>query len=241
MLEIRHASERGHAEHGWLSSRHTFSFANYYDPKQMGFSDLLVINDDRVMPGRGFGKHPHRDVEIFSYVLEGALEHKDTMGNGSVIVPGDIQLMSAGTGVAHSEYNPSATDRVHFLQIWIATQKNGETPRYQQRMFTPEEKRGTLRLVISPEESGASLQIRQDTRVYAGLFDGDERAELELAAERYAYVHVARGSIEVNGVTLGEGDGVRIRDERKLTFSGGKDAEILVFDLRNIEVSDFWG
>lgn len=241
MLEIRHASERGHAEHGWLSSRHTFSFANYYDPKQMGFSDLLVINDDRVMPGRGFGKHPHRDVEIFSYVLEGALEHKDTMGNGSVIVPGDIQLMSAGTGVAHSEYNPSATDRVHFLQIWIATQKNGETPRYQQRMFTPEEKRGTLRLVISPEESGASLQIRQDTRVYAGLFDGDERAELELAAERYAYVHVARGSIEVNGVTLGEGDGVCIRDERKLTFSGGKDAEILVFDLRNIEVSDFWG
>lgn len=241
MLEIRHASERGRAEHGWLSSRHTFSFANYYDPKQMGFSDLLVINDDRVMPGRGFGKHPHRDVEIFSYVLEGALEHKDTMGNGSVIVPGDIQLMSAGTGVAHSEYNPSATDRVHFLQIWIATQKNGETPRYQQRMFTPEEKRGTLRLVISPEESGESLQIRQDTRVYAGLFDGDERAELELAADRYAYVHVARGSIEVNGVTLGEGDGVRIRDERKLTFSGGKDAEILVFDLRNIEVSDFWG
>ncbi|GAB6847047.1 pirin family protein [Paraburkholderia sp. A1RI_3L] len=241
MLEIRHASERGRAEHGWLSSRHTFSFANYYDPKQMGFSDLLVINDDRVMPGRGFGKHPHRDVEIFSYVLEGALEHKDTMGNGSVIVPGDIQLMSAGTGVAHSEYNPSATDRVHFLQIWIATQKNGETPRYQQRMFTPEEKRGTLRLVISPEASGESLQIRQDTRVYAGLFDGDERAELELAAERYAYVHVARGSIEVNGVTLGEGDGVRIRDERKLTFSGGKDAEILVFDLRNIEVSDFWG
>lgn len=241
MLEIRHASERGRAEHGWLSSRHTFSFANYYDPKQMGFSDLLVINDDRVMPGRGFGKHPHRDVEIFSYVLEGALEHKDTMGNGSVIVPGDIQLMSAGTGVAHSEYNPSATDRVHFLQIWIATQKNGETPRYQQRMFTPEEKRGTLRLVISPEESGESLQIRQDTRVYAGLFDGDERAELELAVDRYAYVHVARGSIEVNGVTLGEGDGVRIRDERKLTFSGGKDAEILVFDLRNIEVSDFWG
>lgn len=241
MLEIRHASERGRAEHGWLSSRHTFSFANYYDPKQMGFSDLLVINDDRVMPGRGFGKHPHRDVEIFSYVLEGALEHKDTMGTGSVIVPGDIQLMSAGTGVAHSEYNPSATDRVHFLQIWIATQKNGEAPRYQQRMFTPEEKRGTLRLVISPEENGESLQIRQDTRVYAGLFDGDERAELDLAADRYAYVHVARGSIEVNGVTLGEGDGVRIRDERKLTFSGGKDAEILVFDLRNIEVSDFWG
>jgi quercetin 2,3-dioxygenase len=240
MLDIRSANERGRAEHGWLSSRHTFSFANYYDPKQTGFSDLLVINDDRVMPERGFGKHPHRDVEIFSYVLEGALEHKDSMGTGSVIRPGDIQLMSAGTGVAHSEFNPSNTESVHFLQIWIATAVNGATPRYQQQMFPDAEKRGTLRLVISPDGADGSLQIRQNTSVYAGLFDGDETARLDLAAERFAYVHVARGSVSVNGTVLSEGDGARVRDERSLTFAGGHDAEVLVFDLRNIEVSDFW-
>jgi redox-sensitive bicupin YhaK (pirin superfamily) len=241
MLEIRHADERGRGEHGWLSSRHTFSFASYSDPKQMGFSDLLVINDDRVQAGRGFGKHPHRDVEIFSYVLEGALEHKDSMGTGSVIVPGDIQLMSAGTGVAHSEFNSSQQELVHFLQIWINTAKHGETPRYQQRSFTEADKRGRLRLIMSPEGSEESLQIRQDIRIYAGLFDNDERARLDLAPNRYAYVHVARGSIEINGVKLAEGDGVRVRDERELEFNRGKDAEILVFDLRNIETSDFWG
>jgi quercetin 2,3-dioxygenase len=240
MLEIRRTNERGRAEHGWLSSRHTFSFANYYDPKQMGFSDLLVINDDRVMPGRGFGKHPHRDVEIFSYVLEGALEHKDSMGTGSVIRPGDIQLMSAGTGVAHSEFNPSSTEPVHFLQIWIATARNGETPRYQQQTFAESDKRGKLRLVISPEGAEGALQIRQDARVYAGLFDGDETARLDLAAGRFAYVHVARGSVSVNGTVLSEGDGVRVRNEQGLTFANGHDAEVLVFDLRNIEVSDFW-
>ncbi|MEJ8798765.1 pirin family protein [Trinickia caryophylli] len=240
MLEIRHADERGRAEHGWLSSRHTFSFASYYDAKQMGFSDLLVINDDRVMPGRGFGKHPHRDVEIFSYVLEGALEHKDSMGNGSVITPGDVQLMSAGTGVLHSEFNPSAAEPVHFLQIWLATATAGATPRYQQQRFEASEKRGRLRLILSPDGDGQSLQLRQDARIHAGLFDGDETAALALDADRYAYVHVARGSIEVNGQKLGAGDGVRIRGERNLTFANGKDAEVLVFDLRNIEVSDFW-
>lgn len=240
MFEIRRADERGHAEHGWLNSRHTFSFANYYDPKQMGFSDLLVINDDRVMPGRGFGKHPHRDVEIFSYVLEGALEHKDSMGTGSVITPGDVQLMSAGTGVVHSEFNHSNSETVHFLQIWLATEKSGATPRYQQQMFSPEEKRGKLRIIMSPDGIDQSLELRQDARVYAGLFDGDEHASLALDAERFAYVHVARGSVTVNGHALSEGDGMRVRGERSLDFAKGHDAEVLVFDLRNIEVSDFW-
>ncbi|HEY3596092.1 MAG TPA: pirin family protein [Paraburkholderia sp.] len=240
MIEIRHAGERGHAEHGWLSSRHTFSFANYFDPKQVGFSDLLVINDDRVAPGRGFGKHPHRDMEIFSYVLEGTLEHKDSMGTGSMIVPGDVQLMSAGTGVAHSEYNPSDKQPVHFLQIWITPSVKGGTPRYQQQNFTEQEKRGALRLVVSPEGANGSLQLRQDARVYAGLFDGHEEASIELDADRFAYVHVARGAVTANGVRLTEGDGARIRGERKLTFTKGDDAEVLVFDLRSIEVSELW-
>jgi redox-sensitive bicupin YhaK (pirin superfamily) len=240
MIEIRQASERGRAEHGWLSSRHTFSFANYYDPKQIGFSDLLVINDDRVAPGRGFGKHPHRDMEIFSYVLEGALEHKDSMGTGSVIVPGDVQLMSAGTGVAHSEYNHSPSDPVHFLQIWIAPSVKSATPRYQQQHFGPADKRGTLRLVLSPDGANGSLELRQDARVYAGLFDGDEKASVEIAEDRFAYVHVARGNVKVNGVEMKEGDGARIRNERELSFSEGQDAEVLVFDLRNNEVSELW-
>ena len=240
MLEIRNANERGRAEHGWLSSRHSFSFAGYYDPQQMGFSDLIVINDDRVMPGRGFGKHPHRDVEIFSYVLEGALEHKDSLGTGSIIRPGDVQLMSAGTGVLHSEFNPSQAEMVHFLQIWIATARNGEEPRYQQRTFDAAEKRGKLRLILSPDGASESLELRQDTRVYAGLFDGDETARLELNANRFAYVHVARGSVTVNGQVLSEGDGLRVRDERELSFSNGHDAEVLVFDLRKIEMSEFW-
>jgi redox-sensitive bicupin YhaK (pirin superfamily) len=238
MLEIRKANQRGRAEHGWLSSRHTFSFANYYDPKQTGFSDLLVINDDRVAPGQGFGKHPHRDMEIFSYVLEGALEHADTMGTGSVIVPGDIQLMSAGTGVAHSEYNHSRDEPVHFLQIWIEPSQKGTAPRYQQRHFAPQEKRGVLRLVLSPDGAHESLVLQQDTRVYAGLFDGDEQASLVLARDRYAYVQVARGSLAVNGVQLGEGDGARVRGEEVLTFTQGRDAEVLVFDLREIETPE---
>jgi len=240
MVEVRQASQRGRAEHGWLSSRHTFSFANYYDPKQIGFSDLLVINDDRVQPARGFGKHPHRDMEIFSYVLEGALEHKDSMGTGSVIVPGDVQLMSAGTGVTHSEFNHSAGEPVHFLQIWIAPSQMGAEPRYQQKRVEDDEKRGKLRLILSPDGAEGSLLLRQDARVYAGRFDGAESARLELGEHRYAYVHVARGSVTVNGVAMTEGDGARLRDERVLTFTDGHDAEVLVFDLRNNEVSELW-
>ncbi|WP_296659496.1 pirin family protein [Paraburkholderia sp.] len=240
MIELRKADQRGRGEHGWLSSRHTFSFANYYDPKQIGFSDLLVINDDRVAPARGFGKHPHRDMEIFSYVLEGALEHKDSMGTGSVIVPGDVQLMSAGTGVTHSEFNHSANEPVHFLQIWIAPNVKGAQPRYAQKNFTDAEKQGKLRLVLSPDGAEDSLEIRQDARVYAGRFDGAESAKLAIGADRFAYVHVARGSVSVNGVAFGEGDGARIRNERELTFSQGDDAEVLVFDLRNMESSEFW-
>jgi hypothetical protein len=230
--ELRKASERGLADHGWLKSRHTFSFASYYDPEQMGFSDLLVINDDRVAAGGGFGKHPHRDMEIFSYVLDGALEHKDSLGTGSVIRPGDVQLMSAGTGVSHSEYNASTTAPVHFLQIWIVPAKKGIAPRYQQQYFSAEEKRGQLRLVMSPDGANGSLTINQDARVYAGLFNGTERAALSLPVGRHAYVHVATGSLSVNGQRLKEGDGLRIRQADTLEFSHGEKAEVLVFDLR---------
>lgn len=232
MTEIRKASERGLADHGWLKSRHTFSFASYYDPEQMGFSDLRVINDDRVAAGGGFGKHPHRDMEIFSYVLDGSLEHKDTLGTGSVIRPGDVQLMSAGSGVAHSEYNASATAPVHFLQIWIEPAKKGITPRYQQQNFAAEEKRGQLRLVLSPNGEHGSLTINQDARVYAGLFDAGERASLTLPSNRDAYVHVATGSLSVNGQRLKAGDGVKIRQAQTIEFGHGEKAEVLVFDLR---------
>ena len=240
MIEVRKANERGRGEHGWLNSRHSFSFANYYDPKQVGFSDLLVINEDRVAPGRGFGTHPHRDMEILSYVLDGALEHKDSMNTCSIIVPGDVQLMSAGTGVAHSEFNHSRTDPVHFLQIWIGPSVKGSAPRYQQSSIPAEHKRGKLRLVVSPDGADESLSVQQDVRVYAGLFDGVEQASLELAPNRYAYVHVARGAATVNGVRLEAGDGARIRDERVLNFTDGEKAEVLVFDLRPVEVTAEW-
>lgn len=236
MIDVRQANARGVANLGWLHSRHTFSFGHYHDPAQQGFSDLLVINDDRVAPAQGFGAHPHRDMEIFSYVLEGALEHKDSMGTGSVIRPGDVQMMSAGTGVRHSEFNHSPEEGVHFLQIWIVPGRRGVAPRYQQVHFSPAEKRGQLRLIISPEGAQGSLAVHQDAQVYAGLFDGAERATLTLPENRYAYIHVARGSIEVNGQRLGEGDGARVRQERELTFSGGQDAEVLVFDLRPNEL-----
>jgi len=236
MITVRNADERGRANHGWLKSSHTFSFANYWNPDEQGFSDLLVINDDRVTAGKGFGQHPHRDMEIFSYVLEGALEHKDTLGTGSVIKPGDVQLMSAGSGVAHSEFNHSKSQPVHFLQIWIVPDVRGATPRYQQQHFSDDEKRGKLRLIISPEGKQGSLQVRQDARVYAGLFDGDEHATLTLADNRHAYVHVARGRIELNGQLLREGDGVRMRKEQVIELSNGRDAEVLVFDLRPNEL-----
>jgi len=238
MLTLRKASDRGAANHGWLKSFHTFSFANYRNPKEQGFSDLLVINDDRVAAGKGFGQHPHRDMEIFSYVLEGALEHKDTLGTGSVIRPGDVQLMSAGSGVAHSEYNHSTTRPVHFLQIWIVPDISGAKPRYQQEHFSPQKKRGRLQLIISPDGAKGSLKVRQDARVYAALIDGKECAALELATNRYAYVHVARGNVELNGVPLQEGDGVRVRDEQVLTLSNGVDAEVLIFDLRPQELPE---
>ncbi|MBI5791909.1 MAG: pirin family protein [Rhodocyclales bacterium] len=232
MLELRRAAERGVANFGWLDSRHTFSFGHYYDPKQVGFSDLLVINDDRVEPGMGFGTHPHRDMEIFSYVLEGALEHKDSMGTGSVIRPGDVQMMSAGSGITHSEFNPSRQEGVHFLQIWIVPDRQRVAPRYQQKNFSAADKRGRLRLIISPDAADGALGVYQDARVYAGLFDGAEAAEFDLPAGRYAYIHVARGSLSVNGTAMSAGDGARIRETGELRFDGGEDAEVLLFDLR---------
>ena len=238
-MDVRRAGDRGSANFGWLHSRHTFSFGSYFDPQQVGFSDLLVINDDRVSPGRGFDTHGHRDMEIFSYVLEGGLQHRDSMGTGSVIRPGDVQMMSAGSGVMHSEFNASREELVHFLQIWIVPDRKGVVPRYQQRHFTAEEKRGRLRLIISPDGADGSLSVYQDARVHAGLFDGDERQALPLAAGRYAYVHVARGSLEVNGERLDEGDGARMRDPGEIRLSGGRAAEVLLFDLRPNELPSY--
>ncbi|KAB2900425.1 MAG: pirin family protein [Burkholderiaceae bacterium] len=236
MLEIRHSQHRGRANHGWLQSRHTFSFGHYRDLNQQGFSDLLVINDDRVAPGQGFGTHGHRDMEIFSYVLEGALEHKDSMGTGSVIRPGDVQMMSAGSGVQHSEFNHSAQEGVHFLQIWIVPNERGAEPRYQQVHFDEAEKRGRLRLIIAPQGADGALAVRQDAKVYAGLFDGGESAALDVGTDRHVYVHVARGSLDVNGERLSEGDGARIRNAGTLRFDHGEQAEVLVFDLRPREL-----
>jgi redox-sensitive bicupin YhaK (pirin superfamily) len=231
MLDLRKSEERGHADHGWLKSRHTFSFGDYYDPKHVEFGVLRVINEDRVAPEEGFGTHGHRDMEIVSYVLEGQLGHRDSMGNGSVIVPGDVQRMSAGTGVLHSEMNPSSSDPVHFLQIWIRPSAEGMVPSYEQKHFTTEQKRGVLRLVASEDGADGSVHIHQGVRIYAGLFDGSERAELALAAKRRAYVHLARGSLKLNGVALTAGDGVKVSDVSNLTLSDGRAAEVLVFDL----------
>ncbi len=236
MLEIRKAADRGAANFGWLDSRHTFSFGHYHDPAQVGFSDLLVINDDRVVPGTGFGTHPHRDMEIFTYVLEGALEHKDSMGTGSVIRPGDVQMMSAGSGITHSEFNPSPQEWVHLLQIWIVPDRLRVAPRYQQKNFPAAEKRGRLRLIIAPDAFDGALGVYQDARVHAGLFDGAERAEFELAAGRYAYIHVARGSLQVNGIPMAAGDGARVREAGTLLFADGEAAEVLLFDLRPHEL-----
>ncbi|HEX7599982.1 MAG TPA: pirin family protein [Polyangiaceae bacterium] len=230
-MDILRADERGLADHGWLKSRHTFSFADYHNPKRMGFRALRVINDDRVAGGKGFGRHSHADMEIISYPLEGALEHKDSMGTGSVIRPGDVQRMSAGTGVAHSEYNASPTELVHFLQIWILPDKRGHQPGYEQKAFSAEEKRGKLRLVASPDGAEGSITIHQDAKLYAGLFDAGEKATHALAAGRHAWLHVARGSIELNGTKLAEGDAAGVTGAATLEVSGGKDAEILLFDL----------
>lgn len=231
MLNILKAQDRGHANHGWLNSHHTFSFADYYDPRFMGHGHLRVINDDTVAPGKGFGTHPHRDMEIISYVLEGAIEHKDSMGNGSVIRPGEVQRMSAGTGVTHSEYNHSASEPVHFLQIWILPNARGHQPGYEQKFFASEEKRGRLRLVASETGRDGSVSLNQDADVYAGLIDGTESATLRVRPDRDLWLHVARGSVSVNGQMLAAGDGAAVSGPGDLLFSNGQQAEVLVFDM----------
>jgi hypothetical protein len=231
MNQIRRSNERGLADHGWLKSLHTFSFADYYDPKHMGVGPLRVINEDRVQPGAGFGTHGHRDMEIISYVLDGELAHKDSMGNGSVMRPGDVQRMSAGTGVRHSEFNGSTEHPVHFLQIWIEPQYRGIEPGYEEQRFTNADKRGRLRLIASPDRAAGSVLIHQDARVYAGLLTGDESAQLQLSPPRQTYVHVARGSITANGERLAGGDALQLTQAQTLVLSNGEDAEVLVFDL----------
>jgi hypothetical protein len=229
MEELRLAKDRGHANHGWLDSWHSFSFAGYHDPRHMGFGPLVVINEDRVKAGAGFGTHGHRDMEIISYVLEGALGHQDSMGNGSTIVPGDVQRMSAGTGVRHSEYSHSKAGVTHFLQIWIEPADVGIAPSYEQKHFGPEEKRGRLRLIVSPDAREGSVSLNQDALVYAGLFDGKESATYALQKSK-GYVHVARGRLTVNGHALGAGDALKT-DGGTISLEGGQGAEVLVFDL----------
>ena len=231
MNDIRRSSERGFADHGWLKSFHTFSFADYFDPEHVEFGPLRVINEDRVAGGAGFGTHGHRDMEIISYVLEGELAHKDSMGNGSTIRPGDVQRMSAGTGVRHSEFNPNPKVPVHFLQIWIQPAARNIEPSYEEKRFSAQEKRGRLRLIVSPDRADGSLLIHQDARVYAGLFTGDERAEFRTAPGRRVYLHVARGALTANGAALQAGDALRITDGAALRLSDARDAEVLVFDL----------
>ena len=231
MISIRRASERGHADHGWLDTRHTFSFADYYDPAHMGFRHLRVINEDRVAPGRGFPAHAHRDMEIVSYVLEGALAHRDSLGNGSVIRPGEVQRMSAGTGVSHSEFNPSETEPLHFLQIWVLPAARGTPPGYEQKAFSPEERQGRFRLIASPDGQDGSLTIGQDVRLFGSLLRPREAAEHSLAPGRHAWVQVARGSLTVDGQTLAAGDGAALSKEGFVRLTGVDDAEVLLFDL----------
>jgi quercetin 2,3-dioxygenase len=231
MITIRKAENRGHFDHGWLNTYHTFSFADYYDPAHMGFRDLRVINQDRVQPGRGFPTHGHRDMEIISYVLEGALQHKDSMGNGSVIRPGEVQRMSAGTGVMHSEYNPSKTDLVHFLQIWILPEKRGLKPEYEQRMFSAQEKQGKLRLIVSRDGREGSVQIHQDVDLYAGVFDAGQQATHRLRPGGHAWLQVARGKVLLNDASLKEGDGAAVDAEALVELTGQENSDVLLFDL----------
>jgi redox-sensitive bicupin YhaK (pirin superfamily) len=232
------SSDRGYADHGWLKSFHSFSFADYYDPARMGFGALRVINEDKVAAGKGFGTHGHRDMEIISYVLSGELAHKDSMGNGEVgganagvIRPGDVQRMSAGTGVMHSEFNHAKDQTTHFLQIWIQPDQRGIAPSYEQKHFDADSKRGKLRLVAANDGADGSVTIHADARLYAGLFDGSEAAELDLAPGRLAYVHLVRGTISVNGQDLTAGDALQVRETSRLALTAGRDAEVLVFDL----------
>jgi redox-sensitive bicupin YhaK (pirin superfamily) len=230
-MKIRRAGDRGLADHGWLKSFHTFSFADYHDPAHMGFRALRVINDDRVAAGKGFGTHGHRDMEILSYVLEGALEHKDSMGTGSVIKPGDVQRMTAGTGVMHSEQNASKTDAVHFLQIWIIPEARNIAPGYEQKAFSTEEKRGKLRLVASRDGRDGSITVHQDVALYAGLLDEGERASFVVAPGRAAWVHVASGAVELGGTRLVAGDAAAIEDAGTYELAGKEQGDVLVFDL----------
>lgn len=231
MLTLRKSQDRGHADHGWLKSQHSFSFANYYDPEHTGWGNLLVINEDRIAPGTGFGTHGHRDMEIISYVLSGELAHKDSMGNVKGIPPGDVQRMSAGTGVRHSEFNHAEGQQTHFLQIWIRPKLLDIEPGYEQKTIPGANKRGALCLVASPDGAGHSVSMNADAALYAGLFDGAEQAEMRLNPARKAYVHLIRGELTVNGQQLNSGDALLIADESSLQFSQGQDAEVLVFDL----------
>ncbi|MBC3861784.1 pirin family protein [Undibacterium jejuense] len=231
MITVRLSQERGAAEHGWLKSFHSFSFAEYYDPQHMGFGPLRVINDDWIAPAMGFGTHPHKDMEIITYVLEGAIAHKDSMDNGSTIRPGNVQYMSAGTGVRHSEFNPSSKEHTRLLQIWIQPSMLGGEPLYEEKEFDRIEKDGKLRVVVSGDGANGSIKIRQDARLLIGLFDGDQKQELSLQADRLTYVHLARGELTVNGVVLKEGDAMKLQNEQLLQLSAGKQAEVLVFDL----------
>ena len=231
MTQLRRSESRGYADHGWLKSYHSFSFADYFDPEHVEFGPLRVINEDRVAPGAGFGTHGHRDMEIISYVLSGELAHKDSTGTASTIRPGDVQRMSAGSGVRHSEFNPSSQDGVHFLQIWILPNQAGIPPSYEEKRFAVEEKRGRLRLIASPDRADGSVLIHQDARVYAGLFDAKEEAALDVGRGRWIYVHVARGALDANGTPLKAGDALKLKDATKLTLTNGKEAEVIVFDL----------
>jgi redox-sensitive bicupin YhaK (pirin superfamily) len=240
MISLRKSGDRGFADHGWLKSFHSFSFADYHDPKHMGFSDLRVINEDRIAPGTGFGTHGHRDMEIISYVLSGELAHRDSMGNGvagaansGVIKPGDVQRMSAGRGVMHSEFNNAPNQTTHFLQIWLLPDRQGIDPGYEQKHFNPASKRGRLALVASADGRQESVLIHADASVYAGLFDADESAELALASGRCAYVHLVRGTLRVNDQPLSAGDAIMLRGEPDVRIEAGVDAEVLVFDLKN--------
>jgi hypothetical protein len=232
MLTIRKSQDRGYADHGWLKSFHSFSFAGYFDPQFMGWGNLRVINEDRVAPGTGFGTHGHRDMEIVSYVVSGELAHKDSMGNASAIPPGDVQRMSAGRGVQHSEFNHAAGQSTHFFQIWIEPSVRGIAPGYEQKTYPDTEKRGALRLVASPDGAQGSVIIHADARLYAGLLDGTEAAQVALAPGRKAYVHVVRGSVQVNGQVLQGGDAAMLADEANVQLSDGQDSEVLVFDLQ---------
>jgi redox-sensitive bicupin YhaK (pirin superfamily) len=231
MLTLRKSRDRGHADHGWLKSFHSFSFAGYYDPEHMGWGNLRVINEDRIAPGTGFGTHGHRDMEIISYVLSGELAHRDTLGNVKAIPPGDVQRMSAGRGVMHSEFNHAKDQTTHFLQIWIEPNVRGIEPGYEQKRFGDEDKRGRLRLVASPDGAEGSVLIHADARLYAGLFDGAESAAVKLAAGRKSYVHLVRGELEVNGQVLATGDAAMLENEAEVRVSNGHAAEVLVFDL----------